>query len=221
MQKHFSLKAQKLGMTHVFDEQGNMVPCTILSVKPNFVTQIKRPEIDGYSAIQLGFDKIVVKDERTLEKRYSKSLLGHVKKSNVSLTRGFYEVPVFEEEINNFHEGQEIGIELFEKVLLITVKGNCKGKGFQGVMKKYGFRGGPASHGSGFHRHGGSTGMRSTPGRCLPGVKKPGRLGGGSVTTKNLRLIKIDVESKVLFVKGGIPGANNAWLTVSCITNKG
>ncbi len=221
MQKHFSLKAQKLGMTHVFDEQGNIVPCTILSLQPNFVTQIKRPEVDGYSAIQLGFGKIVVKDERTLEKRYSKSLLGHVKKSKISLMRGFYEVRVCENELSNFHEGQSIGIELFEKASLIQVQGNCKGKGFQGVMKKYGFRGGPASHGSGFHRHGGSTGMRSTPGRCLPGVKKPGRLGGGSVTTKNLRLIRVDTENNVLFVQGGVPGAKNAWLTISCITNKG
>jgi large subunit ribosomal protein L3 len=200
----FKMMGKKKGMTQVFDAAGNVVVCTVIHVEPNIVTQIKRKECDGYNAIQLGHEKLIVKDPRTLQKRVSNQLLGHYKKGNVEPRRNLSEARL--ENVDEFAVGQEVGVSLFMEVTHVDVTGVTKGKGFQGVIKRFGFAGGPAAHGSGFHRHGGSTGMRTTPGRTLPGQKKAGRMGGTTVSTQNLRVVRVDTERNLLIVEGAIPG---------------
>ncbi|MEG0037473.1 MAG: 50S ribosomal protein L3 [Victivallaceae bacterium] len=213
---HFSLMGRKKGMTHLFDDRGNLIPCTIVEVQSSFVLQVKGAEKDGYNALKMSTGEMTVKDERTAFRRVGKPLSGIFRKSDVPVCRKIYENRLASDQLDEVKFQGAVGIEIFSGIKEIIVKGVSKGKGFQGVMKRFGFRGGPASHGSGFHRHGGSNGMRSTPGRCLPGGKKPGRLGGDSVTVKNLKLIKVDLENKFLFIKGGIPGGKDAWLSVCC-----
>lgn len=212
---HFSLLGRKKGMTHIFDEKGRFVPCTVVEICDSFVARKKDMDKDGYVALQMATGKVLVNDERTMAKRVSKPVVGFFKKSGVEVCREIYENRLsYSESDVEFRD--RIGLEIFSEVAFVDVKGISKGKGFQGVMKRFGFRGGPASHGSGFHRHGGSTGMRSTPGRCFPGGKKPGRMGGGGVTVKNLKIVKVDIERNVLFIQGGVPGVKDAWLSVCC-----
>lgn len=206
MQAHVSLIGKKRGMTHIFDENGDIVPCSVISIESNVVTQVKTKETDGYSAIQLGADEIVTKDPRTITKRVSKAKLGHLQKAGSRVFRKLSEVRLDDAAVEGFALGQELNIDLLSSVSFVDIIGISKGKGFQGVMKKYGFRGGPASHGSGFHRHAGSIGMRSTPGRCFPGSKRPSHMGCDRVTVKNLSVVKVDLERKVLLVKGAVPG---------------
>ncbi|NGX61556.1 MAG: 50S ribosomal protein L3 [Chlamydiae bacterium] len=207
------LMGKKRGMTQRFDEKGNVVVCTIIQAEPNVITQIKRKESDGYNALQLGYQKILTKDPRTVEKRMSRQLLGHFSKSEIQPRRFLSESRV--EKVEEYEVGQEVGVSLFSEVSYVDVAGISKGKGFQGVIKRHGFKGGPAAHGSGFHRHGGSTGMRSTPGRCLPGQKKAGRMGGEQVTVQNLRVIGIDEEKNLLVVEGSIPGPRGGVVSVT------
>lgn len=206
------LMGKKRGMTQRFDSEGNLVVCTVIHAEPNIITQIKRKESDGYNALQLGFDKLVVKDQRTIQKRMSKQLIGHFQKANVEPRRYLSESRV--EDVDSYSIGQELGVTLFSDVVYVDVSGVSRGKGYQGVIKRHHFSGGPASHGSGFHRHGGSTGMRSTPGRCLPGQKKAGRMGGESVTVQNLRVVGIDESRHLLIVEGAIPGAPGSLVSV-------
>lgn len=198
------LMGKKQGMTQQFDAAGNVVVCTVIQVEPNVVTQIKRKETDGYNALQLGFEKIVTQDPRTVAKRVTKQLLGHYQKASVAPCRHLSEART--EDVDGFTVGQEIGVSSFEGITHIDVSGTSKGKGFQGVMKRYNFAGGPAAHGSGFHRHGGSTGMRSTPGRNLPGCKKAGRMGNERVTVQNLKVVGLDIERNLMIVEGAVPG---------------
>ncbi|MCH9608700.1 MAG: 50S ribosomal protein L3 [Chlamydiales bacterium] len=195
---------RKRGMTQRFDESGNVVVCTVIHAEPNVVTQIKRKESDGYDALQLGYDKVVTKDPRTVQKRVTKQLLGHYKKAEVEPRRHLSESRV--ENVDEYNVGQELNVSLFSDEAYIDVTGTSKGKGFQGVMKRHNFAGGPASHGSGFHRHGGSTGMRSTPGRCFPGTKKPGRMGAAQVTIQSLRVLFVDEGKGLIVVEGSVPG---------------
>jgi large subunit ribosomal protein L3 len=206
------LMGKKRGMTQRFDKDGNVVVCTVIQAEPNVITQIKRKESDGYNALQLGFDKIVAKDARTVEKRITKQLLGHFQKANVEPRRYLAEARV--EDVEKYSIGQELGVTLFSDIVYVDVSGVSKGKGYQGVMKRHGFAGGPASHGSGFHRHGGSTGMRSTPGRCLPGQKKAGRMGGEQVTVQNLRIVGIDEGRNLIIVEGSVPGPRGSLVSV-------
>lgn len=195
------LMGKKRGMTRLFDENGNHVVCTVISAEPNMITQIKRKENDGYEAIQLSAFKI----KSSKVKNVSKPLKGHFKKAGVEAR----EVSV-ESRIDNtepFQVGQEISVAYFSDVEYLDVSGVSKGKGYQGVIKRHHFAGGPASHGSGFHRHGGSCGMRTSPGRCLPGQKKAGRMGTDKVTLQNLRIVRIDEGKQVIIVEGAIPGA--------------
>lgn len=198
------LMGRKRGMTQRFDESGNVVVCTVIHAEPNVVTQIKRKESDGYDALQLGYDKVVTKDPRTVQKRVTKQLLGHYKKAEVEPRRHLSESRV--ENVDEYNVGQELNVSLFSDEAYIDVTGTSKGKGFQGVMKRHNFAGGPASHGSGFHRHGGSTGMRSTPGRCFPGTKKPGRMGAAQVTIQSLRVLFVDEGKGLIVVEGSVPG---------------
>lgn len=204
---------KKKGMIQLFDENGHVVCCTVIEVEPNIVTQIKTTEIDGYNALQLGSGKIIVNDERTIQKRVKKPLLGHYKKAGIEPRRHLAESRI--ENVNEYSIGQEIGVDVFADVSYLDVSGQSIGKGYQGVIKLHNFRGGPSSHGSGFHRHHGSTGMRSTPGRILPGGKAASQMGNRKVTTQNLRIVKIIQEDHLIIVEGHVPGPKNGLVYVS------
>ena len=207
------LMGKKRGMTQRFDDSGNLVVCTVIHAEPNIITQIKRKESDGYNALQLGFEKIVTVDPRTVQKRVTKQLLGHFQKASVEPRRYLAEARL--EDVEAYSVGQELGVTVFSEVVFVDVSGVSKGKGYQGVIKRHNFKGGPAAHGSSFHRHGGSTGMRSTPGRCLPGQKKAGRMGGEHVTVQNLRVVGIDEGRNLIIVEGAIPGPRGSLVSVA------
>jgi large subunit ribosomal protein L3 len=181
-----TLMGKKRGMIQLFDEKGNIVVCTVIQAEPNVVTQIKTKETDGYTALQLGFEKVTGKTQQTIETRTKKPRLGHFKKAGVEPRRFVLE--------------SRLDAEYVDATAI------SKGKGYQGVMKRHNFAGGPASHGSGFHRHAGSTGMRSTPGRGLPGGKKAGQMGFEKVTVQNLQVVRIDADDNLVIVKGQVPG---------------
>lgn len=209
---------RKRGMTQVFDAQGNVVTCTVIHAAPSVITQIKKKATDGYEAVQMAYDVVETKDERTIANRVTKPLLGHFKKANTPACRFLYEARV--QDASSFEIGQKIGVGLFADVQFVDVCGTSKGKGYQGVMKKYHYAGGPAAHGSGFHRHAGSTGMRSSPGRCLPGGKRASHMGDERVTVQNLKVISIDEENNLVLVEGAVPGARNGVVFVSNATKK-
>ncbi|NGX57073.1 MAG: 50S ribosomal protein L3 [Candidatus Anoxychlamydiales bacterium] len=189
---------KKKGMTQIFDEKGNVVVCTILQADPNIITQIKTKEKDGYNALQIGSIR--------KNKNISKPLKGHFEKNNVEPSYKLLESKT--ENLSDYKIGQVLTVSYFKEGELIDVCGVSKGKGFQGLMKKYGFAGMPASHGcSRSHRLGGSTGMRSTPGRCFKGGKRASRMGGVRTTTQKLKIIKIDEEKGIIAIKGSIPGS--------------
>lgn len=202
-----TMMGKKCGMMQLFDEKGNVIVCTVIQAEPNVVTQIKSKETDGYLAVQLGFEKVSGKTQYTIEARTGKPLTGHFKKAGVEPRRHLLESKIDGKE--EYSLGQEIGVDIFNAVEFVDATAISKGKGYQGVMKRHNFAGGPASHGSGFHRHAGSTGMRSTPGRGLPGGKKAGQMGNERVTVQNLQVVKIDVENNVILVKGQVPGPRN------------
>jgi large subunit ribosomal protein L3 len=205
------LMGKKRGMIQLFDETGNAVPCTIIEAEPNIVIQIKTEENDGYNAIQIGFDEVKVKNPYTINARVSKPIQGHFKKANVVPRRHLAEVRL--DNLGEYSLGQELKADIFADVPFVDVTAISKGKGYQGVMKRHNFAGGPASHGSGFHRHAGSTGMRSTPGRGLPGGKKAGHMGSQRKTVQNLKVFKI--EDNFIIVKGAVPGPRNGLVFVT------
>lgn len=200
------LMGKKRGMMQVFDESGRIIVCTVIEAEANVVTQLKTLETDGYKAIQLGFQKTTAKDPRRAEARTCSPQRGHFKKNNIEPRRHLLESRL--ENIDEFVLGQEVGVTTFNEIPYVDVIGISKGKGYQGVMKKDNMAGGPASHGSGFHRHMGSTGMRSTPGRCLPNQPRPSQMGRDRVTTQNLRVIQVIEEDNLLLIEGSVPGAN-------------
>ena len=213
------LMGTKRGMVQVYDKDGNPIVCTLLHVEPSVVTQKKTQENDGYEAVQLAYKEVSVRDPRTMAKRVNKPQLGHFKKANVQPRRFIYEVRV--ENSESFEVGQKMSLQLFEGVSHIDVTGKSKGKGYQGVMKKYGFAGMPKSHGAGpTHRHAGSTGMRSSPGRCLPGGPRPSHMGDAQVTVQNLRVVSIDLTSNIMLVEGAVPGAKNGVVVLSNAVKK-
>ncbi|MFI5334493.1 MAG: 50S ribosomal protein L3 [Chlamydiales bacterium] len=193
------LMGKKMGMTRLFDKEGNLVVCSVIAADPNIVVQVKSSENDGYNAIQLGAVKLAKK------KSVAKPQQGHFAKAGIEPRRFLAESRV--EKADAFAVGQEIDVSFFADAGYVDVKGVSKGKGYQGVMKRHNFAGGPAAHGSGFHRHGGSCGMRTSPGRCLPGQKKAGHMGDETVTVQNLKVVKVDPAKQVLLVEGAIPGA--------------
>lgn len=193
------MMGKKIGMTRLFDGQGNLVVCSVIAAEPNVVTQVKTKESDGYAAVQLAAIK------QPKKQNVSKPRQGHFAKAGVEPRRHLSETRT--EKSAEFAVGQEIDVNHFADVRFVDIRGMSKGKGHQGVIKRHHFAGGPAAHGSGFHRHGGSTGMRSSPGRCLPGQKKSGHMGDEVVTIQNLEVVKVDAEKQVIIVKGAIPGA--------------
>lgn len=211
--KPLRLMGKKRGMTQLFDDKGNAIVCTVIEAEPNVITQIKTVETDGYQAVQLGFEKVIVNDERTIQKRVTKPLRGHFGKAGVAPRRYMSESEA--EHVEGYTVGQEIGIDTYAEIPYVDICGTSKGKGFQGTIKKYNYAGGPASHGSGFHRHAGSTGMRSTPGRCFPGGPRPSHMGDERKTVQSLRVVSIVPESNVLLVEGQVPGARNGLVYIS------
>lgn len=207
------MMGKKRGMIQLFDDKGNAIVCTVIETEPHVVAQVKTKETDGYDAIQLGFDKLTTKDPRTMSKRVSKPLIGHFKKGAIEPRRHLFETRV--EKGADYTVGQELNIELFEDVPYVDATAISKGKGYQGVMKLHNFSGGPASHGSGFHRHAGSTGMRSTPGRCLPGGPRASHMGLEKITVQNLRVVMIDKEDNLIIVEGAVPGPKNGLVTLA------
>lgn len=204
----YKLMGKKVGMTQVFDEAGNVVVCTVISVEPNVVVQIKSDERDGYQAIQLGASKL----KNSRKKNLGKPLSGHFAANKIEPLEFLSEMRA--DKLEGFEVGKEIGVEVFADCLYVDVTGKSKGKGFQGVMKRHGFAGGPAAHGSSFHRVAGSTGCRSTPGRNFPGGKKAGHMGDERVTAECLKVVRADVEKKLLLVKGAVPGCKGGLVTI-------
>lgn len=207
------LMGKKRGMIQLFDEKGNIVPCTVIEAEPNVITQIKTKETDGYNAIQLGFDKVVTKDPRTVANRVSKPLRGHFSKNSIDPRRHLSELRL--DDVANFTVGQEISVAQFADIKYVDVMAMSKGKGYQGVMKLHNMAGGPAAHGSSFHRHHGSTGMRSTPGRCLPGGKMASHMGYDRVTVQNIQVVKVDAEQNIIVLKGQVPGPSNGLVYIT------
>lgn len=208
-----TLMGKKRGMTQVFDDKGNMIVCTVIEVEPNVITQIKTKQTDGYNAIQLGYDKVVTKDARTIEKRVSKPLRGHYAKANVEARKHLAESRL--ESIEEYSLGQELDVSLFADSTYVDATAMSKGKGYQGVIKLYNFAGGPAAHGSSFHRHAGSTGMRSTPGRCLPGGKRASHMGYEQKTVQNIRVVQVNKEDGLIILEGSVPGPRNGLVYIS------
>ncbi len=200
---------KKKGMMQAFDDKGNVVVCTVIHAEPNVVSMIKNKETDGYESIQLSAIKLTAPKARNA----SKPKKGFFEKINVEPRRYLKESRV--NDSAQYSIGQEVGVGYFTDCNYVDVSAVSKGKGHQGVIKRHNFAGGPASHGSGFHRHGGSCGMRSTPGRCLPGQKKSGRMGGEKVTVQNLKIVRVDVEKQVILVEGAVPGARESLVYIA------
>ncbi len=199
----------KKGMARIYDKEGNLVVCTVIAAEPNIVSQIKRVEKDGYNAIQLSAIKVTAPKVQGV----TKPLRGHFKKAGIEPRKHLAESRIQNPE--EYQIGQEIGVGYFDGCEFVDVVGDSKGKGYQGVIKRHHFAGGPAAHGSGFHRHGGSCGMRTSPGRCLPGQKKAGRMGHERVTQQNLKVVMVDAEKNVLVVQGAIPGARGGLVYIT------
>ncbi|MBO5606957.1 MAG: 50S ribosomal protein L3 [Treponema sp.] len=203
------LIAKKVGMTQVFDENGNLTPVTVIRVEPNTVIATKTEEKFGYNAVLLGLEDLKAS-------KVTKPYAGQFPE-NVTPKRHLKEFRDFDGEVK---VGDQIGVELFDKVRFIDVTATSKGKGFQGVMKRWGFHGGRATHGSKFHREAGGTGCCTTPGHTLKGIKMPGHMGFERVTVQNLKVVKVDPELKVLMVKGAVPGVKNCTLIVKAAVKK-
>ncbi len=202
------LIGKKVGMTSIFDENGKNIPCTVLQAGPCVVTQIKTVERDGYSAVQLGFE-----DKK--EKHTTKAEMGHFKKVNTTPKRKLLEFIGFEE--GQVKEGEVLDISLFDKDIMIDVRGWSKGKGFQGVVKRHGFHGvGGQTHGQ--HNRGrapGSLGASSFPSRVFPGMRMAGRTGGNQVMAMDAKIIKRMPENNILIVRGSIPGPKGGYVIIT------
>lgn len=197
------LMARKVGMTQIFDEGGDLVPVTVLRIDPNVVIAQKTEEKDGYSAVVLGID-----DEK--KNLITKPYAGQFPE-NIAPKKHLQEMRDFEKEVAI---GDSLGAELFQNCRYVDVTGISKGKGFQGVMKRWGFSGGRRSHGSKFHREPGSTGQSTYPGKTFKNVKLPGRMGREKVTVLSQKVIKVDTEKQLLLVKGAVPGVNKSLILI-------
>ena len=201
------LIGKKIGMTSIFDENGKNIPCTVIQAGPCVVTQVRTEEVDGYDALQLGFDD-------KAEKRASKAEIGHAKKAGTSPKKKLIEFRFFEN--GKYGIGDTIDVTLFQEGEFVDVIGTSKGKGFQGVVKRHGFAGvGQSTHGQHNRlRAPGSIGAASYPARLFKGMRMAGRMGGDQVTVQNLRVVKVLPEKNVLVVKGCVPGHKNAYVTI-------
>ena len=197
---------KKIGMTQLFQEDGRMVPVTVLEAGPCVVTQLRTIEVDGYEAAQVGFV------DANSAKRANKPQRGHHDKAGVPPTRLRREFRLAEG--SELKSGDALSVEIFEGVELVDIIGTSKGKGFQGVMKRHGFGGGKATHGSHHHRGPGSIGQSAWPSRVMKGMRGPGQMGNKRITQKNLRVVRIDTERNLLIVRGAVPGANGSHVMI-------
>ena len=196
---------KKIGMTQIFDENGNVIPVTVIEAGPCVVAQVKTAEKEGYNAIQLGFGD--VKDKHT-----NKAEKGHFAKNNLTAKKHLREFRL--DSIENIKVGDEVKADIFAAGEKIDIQGTSKGKGFQGVIKRHGQHRGPMGHGSMYHRRPGSMGATSTPGRVYKGKKLPGHMGAQTVTIQNLDVVRVDMDKNVILVKGSVPGSKGAILKV-------
>lgn len=193
-------------MTQIFDDAGNAVPVTVVQAGPCVVTQVKTPDTDGYTAVQVGFDEVA-------EKALNKPELGHLAKSGSAPLRHLKEYRV--DAADSYELGQAITADTFAAGQLVDVSGKSIGRGFAGYQKRHNFRRGPMAHGSKNHRLPGSTGAGTTPGRVYPGKRMAGQLGNAQVTVRKLEVVRVDSERNLLLIKGTVPGKPGALLSVT------
>ena len=200
-----ALIGKKVGMTQIFDEEGKVIPVTVIEATPCTVTQIKTVEQDGYSAVQLGFGDVK-------ESKLNKPRLGHLSKNKIAPKKYLREFRL--DSVEGMNVGDELKADVFTAGDRVDIQGTSKGKGFQGVIKRHGQSRGPMGHGSMYHRRPGSMGPTSTPGRVFPGKNLPGHMGNVTVTIQNLEVIKVDLDKNVILVKGSVPGAKGSILKI-------
>lgn len=196
-----AILATKVGMTQIFNENGALIPVTVLQAGPCAVTQVKTVDNDGYNAVQVGFGEI-------RETLVNKPRKGHFAKAGVASKRHLREFRF--ENASEYAVGQEIKVDIFAEGDKIDVTAKSKGKGFQGAIKRHGQSRGPMAHGSKFHRHAGSNGAATSPGRVFKGKKMPGQMGNVKVTVQNLEVVRIDTANNIILVKGAVPGPKKA-----------
>ncbi len=194
---------KKIGMTQVFAEDGQLIPVTVIEAGPCRVVQVKEMEKDGYVACQIGYD--VIKKEKNV----TKAMKGHFKKASLPAFRFIREI-----KMKGLKAGDEVKVDIFSKGEKVSITGTSKGKGFQGVMKRHNYKGGPGSHGSMFNRAPGSIGSSSFPSRVWKNKGLPGHMGNRGVTVKNLEIYDVKGEQNLLIVKGAVPGANGSYLII-------
>ena len=199
-----AILGKKIGMTQIFDENGRVIPVTVVEAGPCTVVQVKTKDADGYEAIQLGFGEVK-------EKKLIKPTKGHFTKANVTPKKHLREFRL--EEIS-YNVGDEIKADIFTAGESVDVTGTSKGKGFQGVIKRHGQSRGPMGHGSMYHRRPGSMGSTSTPGRVYKGKNLPGHMGVETVTVQNLEIVKVDMDKNVILIKGSVPGNKGTILKI-------
>lgn len=196
---------KKLGMTQIFNEEGKLVPVTVVEAGPCKVVQVKNETTDGYNGIQLGYGKVK-------EKKVTKPLKGHFDKNEIEYTKMLKEFRVADADA--FSVGQDITVSVFENGDQIDISGISKGKGFAGVIKRHNQTRGPMSHGSKYHRGVGSLGASSSPSRVFKGKKLPGQMGNVNVTVQNLQIVKVDADRNLLLIKGAVPGIRGSVVTI-------
>ena len=199
------LIGKKLGMTQIFDEQGKVIPVTVIEAGPCVVAQVKTVETDGYNAIQLGFGDVK-------ESKINKPEKGHFAKSKLTPKKHLREFRL--DSVENINVGDELKADTFTAGDQLDIQGTSKGKGFQGVIKRHGQSRGPMGHGSMYHRRPGSMGPTSTPGRVFKGKKLPGHMGVQTITIQNLDVVAVDMDKNVILVKGSVPGVKGAILKI-------
>lgn len=199
------LLGNKIGMTQIFDESGNIIPVTILKVGPCVITQIKTESTDGYNSIQVGYSNVS-------SKALTQAELGHLQKSNIQPLKYLKEFRVNID--HNFEVGQVLKVDLLAPGQFVNIKGKTIGKGFTGLQKRHNFTRGPMTHGSKNHRAPGSIGMGTTPGRVLPGKKMAGQLGNKVTTIKKLKVIQLNLEENILVIQGSVPGKPGNLLSI-------
>ena len=196
---------KKIGMTQIFNDEDKLVPVTVIKADPNVICQIKTVDKDGYNAVQLGFGEVK-------EKHVNKPMTGHFKKQGVEPVKYLREARL--NDVSDLKVGDKQTVEAFAEVDKVDVTATSKGKGFAGVMKRYGFGGGPGGHGSHFHRAPASVGQCATPARVFKGKRLPGHMGVDTVTTRNLKVVRVDAEQNLILLRGAVPGGVNSVVRV-------
>jgi large subunit ribosomal protein L3 len=197
----------KAGMTRIFDANGNHVPVTVVKLIPNVISQVKTKEKDGYNAYQVAYHE-------KREKLLTSPVKGQLKKAGIAQNLSHFS-EVQAETVVAEALGTEVGLGEFAAKTIVDVTGTSKGKGFQGVMKRYNFQGGPAAHGSHFHRRPGSIGCRATPARVFANKKMPGQMGSETVTVQNIEIVEVNTQEGYMLIKGSVPGGKNGFIRIA------